>query len=879
MRMKSSLLFLALGLFSESLLAKAKPTDVELLYLTKIKPLMSEKCLGCHGEDPEEIKGDYNMLTRESFLMGGESGEISVVPGNPEESYLYELIQRFDEDDAMPPKKADALSAVQVEWFKDWIKGGAPWPSDDLLEGNEEFVQMRTSGGQSEDWSNRRYEKDALWAFQKIQKVKVPQSKGHPIDAFIQEKLDEIGLDAASRANPRDLIKRTYLDLTGFYPTHEEINTFLLDTSYEAYSLIVERLLESNHYGEQMAKHWLDVVRYADTGGYSNDFERPNAWRYRDYVIRSFNNDKPYNRFVMEQIAGDEMKEDNPELDIAVGFLRMGPWEHTGMEVAAVSRQLFLDDVTDIVGKTFLGQPMICAKCHDHKFDPIPTKDFYSMQAIFAPVQFAVKKAPFLDSENTEGKERNLRNLELIIQNSIKEKNEKISDYESNPPLQQAISGLYSKQVKVNQRSLNRYEPYTFSVYNGPLNIKQSRHYLKYETIKKADLKGEVAKVHVLTGGSLEGKAEEVTPGILSAVAGYGNAASQIPNTEDGRRLAFANWLTSPENTLVPRVIVNRVWQQHFGVGIVATANSYGKMGSRPTHPKLLDYLANWFITEGEWSFKKLHKFIMTSKAYQRSAKHQDKKSVERKDPMNQYLAVRQPRRISAEEIYDNLLAATGELNRAIGGVPVFPEINWEVAMQTRLLMGSIAPAYQPSQLKKERHRRSMYAFVRRSLGDPMMEVFNKPTSDLSCAKRDETTVAPQALSLFNSESIYQRALAMGKFIGQQDKTLQGKVTLLYQKIYGRVPNAIEMEKVTIFMMEMLEEQKRFKPKPYQLPKVFKSQHIEEKTGEVLSWEEPLILMKKFERDVVAWQLTPEQRAYAELSRVMFNSNEFLYVY
>lgn len=858
-----------------------KPSEIDLLFLTKIKPLMKEKCMGCHGENPDKIKGEYIMLTRDEMLAGGESGEKAIIPGQPEQSYLIELIRREIEDEAMPPKKADALTSAQVGWFVDWVAAGAPWPEDSMLKNNEEFVQVKTSGGLSEDWTHRRYEIEAIWGFQPIVKSELPEEKKdvHPIDYFIDRKLKELDLVAADRAEPSELLKRTYLGLTGFLPTVQERELRLRDTSPSAFEALVDDLLQSPHYGEQMAKNWLDVVRYADTSGYSNDFERPNAWRYRDYVVRAFNRDKPYNRFILEQLAGDELGEDDPELEIATGFLRMGPWEHTSMEVAAVSRQLFLDDVTSIVGEVFLGHNMTCAKCHDHKFDPIPTKDFYRMQAVFAPVQFAAKKVPFLKTENTSSFERGKAYLNDMLTSSRGKMKEEVQKFKENEPLMMEINGLYRKQLDIHSRSLNRFEPYAYSVYNGKLRVSQSKKYEKFENIKPNDIKGDPQSVHILTGGSLESKGEKVTPGVLSALPGSDQPWSKIPDSVDGRRLAFAKWLIHPENALTSRVIVNRVWQQHFGHGLVRTGNAFGKMGAKPTHPELLDYLAHWFMNKGEWSFKKLHKLIMTSKAYQRSTHHPSKESVLSKDPDLKYLAVRSPRRLSAEEIYDNLLAITEELNREMGGPPVFPEINWEVALQTRLIMGSIAPAYQPSPLRKDRHRRTLYAFVRRSLGDPMMEVFNKPTSDLSCSKRDETTVAPQALSLFNAESIYQRALSLGKLVGDQDLSIEGSLSMLYQKVYSRYPTAKELNVVSEFYREMFQAQKSFQPDAYELPKIFNSKHIAEKTGEILLWQEPLTLMKQFQRDPVAWQLSPKQRTLAEISRVLFNSNEFLYVY
>ena len=325
--------------------------------------------------------------------------------GNAKESPLYIATIWTDPDFQMPPKENDRLTDAQMDMLEAWIDGGAPWPDamrrDEILaEGNWDWgdeVPVKTSGALSENWANRRYKGEDLWAFYPLKEVVLPKNfkKKNPIDAFIQQKLKEEGLKPTSKADKRTLIRRATYDLIGLPPTPEEVETFLADKSEDAFENLVERLLASPKYGEQWGRHWLDVVRYADTDGFANDYARPNAWRYRDYVIRAFNDDKPYNEFIMEQIAGDEMNPQNPEMLIASGFLRMGPWEHTGMSIVAETRQFYLDDVTNGVGESFLSMPLRCARCHDHKFDPIPTKDYYRIQAVFATTQFADRKLHF----------------------------------------------------------------------------------------------------------------------------------------------------------------------------------------------------------------------------------------------------------------------------------------------------------------------------------------------------------------------------------------------------------------------------------------------------------------------------------------------------
>ncbi|MEM7316265.1 MAG: DUF1549 domain-containing protein, partial [Planctomycetota bacterium] len=422
--------FLIVGFFPTAFVYSQTPddsapttNDSEVLFVRRIEPLLREKCLGCHGSDPNELEGSLDLRSSDGLLAGGDSGSPSILPGKPDSSPLYLAAGRdSDEWSAMPPKEAERLSKEQLKWLKDWIESGAAWPDAERQQqiesryaqewSTEDGIPVKTSGGLDQAWTDRRYDPAALWAYQPISKPVVATDK-NPIDALINQSSPK-GLDVAPRADRRTLIRRATFDLTGLPPTPEEVDKFLNDPAPdpEAFDKIIERLLQSPHYGERMAQHWLDVVRYADSSGFANDFERGNAWRYRDYVIRAFNNDKPYVDFIREQIAGDEKQPTDPEKIIASGFLRMGPWEHTGMSVAKVTRQQFLDDVTDSVGQVFLAHALQCARCHDHKFDPVPTQDYYSMQAVFATTQFAEVNAAWLEEENLDGIEQD-RELHL----------------------------------------------------------------------------------------------------------------------------------------------------------------------------------------------------------------------------------------------------------------------------------------------------------------------------------------------------------------------------------------------------------------------------------------------------------------------------------
>ncbi|MBT3479952.1 MAG: DUF1549 domain-containing protein, partial [Opitutales bacterium] len=336
--------------------AEEEFSEGEKLFALEVMPILADKCFSCHGDDPDEIEGELDLTTRAKMLKGGEFFDDVVIPGDAEFSFIMEAVRWEDPDFEMPPKENDRLSEEQTWMLRDWINAGAPWIEADRIaairEEHAEGIIVQTSGALSEEWANRRYKQEDLWAYQPIGNPTIPEAKNeneNPIDAFINHRLEEKGIPAARLANRSTLIRRATFDLVGLPPTPQEIETFNADkrSDLEAFQSVVDRLLADSRYGEQWGRHWLDVVRYADTSGYSNDFERTSAWRYRDYVIRSFNDDKPYDQFIKEQIAGDENNPDDPESLIATGFLRMGPWEHTSMSVAKLTRQQYLDDVTD----------------------------------------------------------------------------------------------------------------------------------------------------------------------------------------------------------------------------------------------------------------------------------------------------------------------------------------------------------------------------------------------------------------------------------------------------------------------------------------------------------------------------------------------------
>ena len=861
----------------------SEKVEADLLFARKVLPLFKAKWLACHGEDPKKkLKGDFDMRSRASLLKGGASEDPSIVPSKPLLSPLYLAVTRKHEDDwePMPPKENDKLSAEQVAYIKDWIAGGAPWPDAKritaLLKQEDPWVveggvQVQTSGGLSEDWTNRKYDPKDLWAYQPVKRPTTSMDSTNPIDVFINARIPN-GLKSAPEADRLTLIRRATFDLTGLPPTPEEVESFEKDIKPDAYKRLIERLLKSQHYGEQLGRHWLDVVRYADSGGFANDFERPNAWRYRDYVIRAFNSDKPYDQFIREQIAGDELDAKNVENLIAVGFLRMGPWEQTGMAVAAVTRQFFLDDVTDSVGQVFLGHALQCARCHDHKFDPVPTRDYYSMQAVFANTQFAEVNAAFQSGENTDGFETHKKYHEL-----------------RNDENKRMLGGLPKERVTPNdfgrerlgrkwstlfRWGLDRYRPIAFTVYNGKTRFQKNVASRQQKPESDLSTKTTPEKTAILTGGDLFSPADPVEPGALSVVG----LKADIPKEANGRRTALAKWITHKDNPLTARVMVNRIWQYHFGRGLVGNPNNFGATGKKPTHPELLDWLASEFMAKG-WSVKQLHRLIMTSETYRRVSTHPDVDQLAKLDSEGNSYAVFRPRRLAAEELRDAMLAVTGELNRKPGGIPARPDMNLEAALQPRMIMGTFAPSYVPDTEPDQRNRRSVYALKLRGQRDPFMTTFNQPGPDKSCELRDSSNVTPQVFTLFNSEESADRALAFAARVLKETKGGDEAVSRAFQLASARVPKKAEAGDALQLWKETTKEQAKRNPKPRMYPTEVIRLANEENTGQTFTFVEKLFEYQNYQPDLQPHQVDARTRGFADLCLALLNANEFLYVY
>lgn len=928
-------------------------TEAERLFTLKVGPLLAEKCNGCHGNDSEKVKGDFNMLTREALLAGGETfGAEVLVPGDASKSFLVETVKWSDPDYEMPPKENDRLTTEQITMVETWINAGAPWPDAETQSAirlaaakrkvTEDGMIIETSGGLSDDWTDRRYQPEDIWAFLPVKKPEVPKSDSpNPIDAFLEAGLAAVGMTPAPQADSRTLIRRATFDLTGLPPSPAEIADFRKGWERDkeaAWTTLIDRLLDSPAYGERQAQHWFDVARYADTGGMSNDYERSNAWRYRDYVIRAFNEDKPYDRFTIEQLAGDELadasvakrhggdgskvqaarlsgdyNEEESEWLIATGFLRMGAWDNA-MVKEEEARQLYLDDVVNSVGQTFLATTMRCFKCHDHKFDPLPTHDYYRVYAAFAGTQMAERVVPFLEEENrtgfAEGKAHVERMLafatagkEALVEKRetaakawfaandlpyLNEKDRRDLDDDKKPPRHVGLNITEQGQLKVREqdewiwtRRLERYEPMIQSVYNG--SRKGSGNARKLRIPEKAVPKLPIEST-ILTGGSLKAPGEPVTPGVLSMLglpspSGTETDPYALAESVEGRRLGLAQWIADARNPLTARSIVNRVWQQHFVRPIAGNPNNFGVKGQKPTHPELLDWISADFVENG-WTMKRLHRLIMTSEAYRRSGQHPQYTAVAREDPNNTLLSYFPARRLTAEELRDSLLSITGELNATPGGLPANPEINMEVALQPRMIQFSLAPAYQPDPTPEQRNRRTIYSYRVRGLADPFLELFNQPNPNDSCEARDSAAVSPQAFTLLNSETITDRSIAFAVRLEEEGKgDPKQMIQRAFHLAFGRHPDSVETERLETYLHEMTEYHATSKPADPVYPEQITRSLVEEFSGETFEYEEILPAFENYEADLKPAWVSAETRALADLCLLLFNSNEFVYLY
>jgi hypothetical protein len=831
----------------------------------KIRPVLAESCYACHSAKAKQPQGGLLLDSLEAMRKGGASGQPAIVPGDPEKSLLIRAIRYTDPKLQMP--FGSKLPERVIKDFEEWVKMGAPAPRDDAT------VAVNRPAYNFD-------EAKKFWSFQPIRDHQPPQVKDKswvrtPIDQFILARLEEKKLKPVGDADRRTLIRRATFDLTGLPPTPEEIEKFLNDKSPNAFEKVVDRLLTSPAYGEKWGRHWLDLVRYADTAGDNSDYPVPAAYRYRNYVIDSFNKDKPYDQFIREQIAGDILAshrspevngklpnddDDDEDDDAAAKGSKADMLEKSRQEkiiatgYLAMSRRfgsrnkemnLTIDDTIDNLGKTFLGLSTSCARCHDHKFDPIPQRDYYALYGIFNSIRYSFPGAEIyphpaemvaLASGEQAAKfykvQKELENLddrveflkvergaaarnkkmkeaqakkeekEAVAQGEAKRNNESgaQSDDEAKPeggePKAETRPADFDRDVNNSSRAQqSKRMPEEVEAETKAVRARIAELHARYIKVPKAYavVEGMAANARIHRKGDPKSLGEEAPRGFLTILGGQ-----QAPKDHKGSgRELLANWIADAKNPLTARVMANRLWGYHFGAGIVQTSNDFGSRGRAPTHPELLDYLATRFI-EGGWSVKKMHRMIMLSRIYQLASGEERARDVKDSrlfaanaaiDVSNDYLWRFNRRRLSAEEVRDSMLSTSGQLDRTMGGEHPFPaETTWRFSQHVQFFA-----VY-------DTNRRSVYLMQQRLKKHPFFEVFDGADTNMPVGERPLSTTPLQALYLMNNPFVHEQADQFALRIGMAYDTMPERADYAFRLAYGRPAKPEEVKEAIAYI-------------------------------------------------------------------------------
>ena len=897
---------------------------------SQVKPILQQNCFQCHG-GRTEVEGGLQLTSREKILRGGDYGA-AVSLESSADSFLLQMVGYGQETAQMPPD--GRLDDTSLEILAKWINIGLPYPAQD--------TDVQPESKTASDY----------WAYRPLKRPQVPSVKAsdwvrNPIDAFILAKLEAQGLTPAAPASKLTLIRRVYYDLTGLPPSPEAVEAFLNNTAPNAYGKLINKLLKSPRYGEKWGRHWLDLVRYAETNGYENDSDKPYVWRYRDYVINAFNKDKPYDEFIKEQLAGDELRTVTTETVIATGYHKLGVWDD-GPADRKLARYDYLDDIVSTTGQVMLGMTVGCARCHDHKIDPISTRDYYSLLAFFhditpnnrgpladigTPEQQAVRDKLLTEKRLAEQKaqdslfqiqeaikielEKNLpeaivpdmptspiheltyrfyrdtfeqfpddfdalepaaegrlfsnlfslapasrkKNIGLVFEGTLQVPEDAIYTFHINlrgacrlilngyrvaeligardieiapthgdvpirleyfnkdvdkPQLEVSWSGAgFEKQPLSTNATVNFDE--LLKTHTELIEMNESlkalvdqqkelkkqrdqrrRQRVPYDHQALAVSERNQTPTHILRRGNPHLVGREVKPAFPAVLNPPAVDVSPVPEDakSSGKRRIFAEWVASAENPLTARVMVNRIWQHHFGRGIVRSTNDFGQLGTPPTHPELLDWLASEFTTSG-WRLKAMHKLIMTSNAYRMSA--QNNTRCAQQDANNNLFWRFDMRRLTAEEIRDTVLWITGKLNLKMGGPSVFPELPKEVlatSSRPRSVWGQSPP--------EEANRRSVYVKVKRSLLVPILNQYDQADTDSTCPVRFSTTVPTQSLTMLNGKFINDQALAFAnRMRWEGGVTVEDRVRFGLRLVLCREPESAEIQHGLTFMQEL----------------------------------------------------------------------------
>ena len=832
-----------------------------------LPPVLATKCLACHDEKSKA--GDLVVSNLAAIKKGGKKHGPSVMGGHPEKSPLLLMMQGKIEP-KMP--LGGELTAAEIATVEKWIK---EMPEDRQLA--------------KSDWR---------WPYEKPVKPAVPavgnaKLARNAVDHFVLARLEKAGATPAAPASKRTLARRVYFDLIGLPPSPSELDAFLSDNSDKAYENLIEKLLADPRYGERWGRHWLDLVRYGETSGLEGDGAIGNAWRYRDWVVEAFNNDMPYDRFVLKQLAGgdEHSKTRNnyaPDVQghVPLGFLRLAPWDRSNL-VADEVRQNYLSEVTSTTASVFLGLTLGCERCHDHKYDPIPQKDFYRFQAFFNAIQVENVDVPYKDEEFRARAEAKIKELQALLKDGpdkkaldameqallpkfregrraaaalrplnvddlrlelrrkdstlftkaerlrhadLKEDADRTQDAEEKKLLDDYEAVLLKRlQAAPAEQIAKRFDVLTVEELRGEIARTTSKIFNEEERIKHRDASEKldmlrrrlgrwqptaltvknvpgppngpfIAPTRVLTRGDYRQPGETVEAGFLTAIAGKAESAvieqdryRQFPTR--GWRLTLAKWIANKDNPLTARVMVNRIWQHHFGTGIVATPSDFGINGERPTHPELLDWMAHQFIESG-WSVKAMHRLILHSATYRQAAENP---AADKVDPENKLLSRFPRRRLQAEEIRDGILYLSNRLDLTRGGPSVFPALPSDLADFARYGRGG-ALMWESNDDERDLRRRSIYTFQRRSMPLPMMAAFDAPVFSESCDRRSSTTTPLQALSLMNGNLVHEESQHLAALIAKEaGEGKPAQVRMAFQRILQRPPTPEETDRFATF--------------------------------------------------------------------------------
>ena len=767
--------------------AAAEDDEGVRFFETRVRPLLAKHCYECHGEEKQE--SDLRLDSFQELLRGGATAP-AVVPGEPDESLLIHAVDYEDPELQMPPD--GRLTDREIADLTEWVKQGAPHPDA----GSEPAVKPRRG---EIDWDSAR----SFWAFQPLGDAALPVVRNRrwpssSIDFFVLHALERQGLKPAPPADRRTLLRRATLDLTGLPPRPDQIEAFMADDAPDAYQQLVERLLASPQYGERWGRFWLDVARYSDSNGLDENIAHGNAWRYRDYVIAAFNGDKPYDRFLREQLAGDLMEADDHAtrvaLNTATGFLSLGPKVLAEQDVVKMEMDI-IDEQIDTIGRSLMGMTLGCARCHDHKFDPLSTRDYYALAGVF-------KSTRTMESFKT---------IARWNENSIATADQQQSFDQHKQRIEAARKTVEQTTSTANKQLLEQLgKDATLPEKPEEKYPEETRKKLATEREALKQLEGslpslptamgvvdqEVTDLAVHVRGSHLSLAEIVkrrVPELLSHVG-----SPQFSSQQSGR-LELADWLTHPDHPLTSRVIVNRIWRWHFGRGIVSSTDNFGKLGASPTHPELLDHLASGLIQRG-WSVKQVHRWIMLSSTYRMGSRFDGRSA--RLDPANEWLWRFPLRRLEAEAVRDSLLAVSGLLDLGMGG--------------SMLHVGNREFFFDHTSIDKTKYdstRRSIYLPVVRNHLFDLFSLFDYADASMMNGNRNTSTIAPQALFLMNSDLIEQvtqalaeQVLASGSMEDSPGELLADRLEQLYMVTLGRSPGDDESRRAEQFLARFLEQ-------------------------------------------------------------------------